>query len=60
MSHIDLELTYRDGRPPLGYLYLSEDPNEKSEHSRRVEPVMVIDSIKTASSSASSSWLRAW
>ncbi len=43
MSHIDLELTYRDGRPRLGYLYLSEDPNEKSEHSRRVGTAMVID-----------------
>ena len=43
MSHVDLELTYRDGLPRLGYLYLSEDPNEKSEHSRRVEPAMVID-----------------
>jgi uncharacterized protein YuzE len=43
MSHVDLELTYRDGLPRLGYLYLSEDPNEKSELSRRIEPAMVID-----------------
>jgi len=43
MNHVDLELTYRDGRPRVGYLYLSGDPNEKSEHSRRVGPVMVID-----------------
>jgi uncharacterized protein YuzE len=40
--HVDLEITYRDGRPRLGYLYLS-DPSEKSEHSRRVSPEMVID-----------------
>jgi len=43
MNHVDLELTYRGGRPRLGYLYLSEDPNEKSEHSRRVGAAMVID-----------------
>lgn len=22
--HVDLEITYRDGRPRLGYLYLSD------------------------------------
>jgi len=41
-THVDLEITYRDGRPRLGYLHLS-DPSEKSEHSRRVSPEMVID-----------------
>ena len=40
--HVDLEITYRDGRPRLGYLYLSE-PSEKSEHSKRISPEMVVD-----------------
>ncbi len=40
--HVDLEITYRDGLPRLGYLYLSE-PSEKSEHSKRISPDMVID-----------------
>ena len=40
--HVDLEITYRDGRLRLGYLYLSE-PREKSEHSHRISPEMVID-----------------
>jgi len=40
--HVDLEITYRDGRPRLGYLYLS-DPGEKSEHSRRISPQIVVD-----------------
>ena len=40
--HVDLEITYRDGRPRLGYLYLS-DPSEKSEHSRRISPQIVVD-----------------
>jgi uncharacterized protein YuzE len=44
-SHVDLEISYRNGRPRLGYLYLS-DPSEKSEHSRRVSPEMVIDMNK--------------
>jgi len=41
-KHVDLEISYRDGRPRLGYLYLS-DPSEKSEHSRRISPELVID-----------------
>jgi len=40
--HVDLEITYRDGRARLGYLYLS-DPGEKSEHSRRISPQIVVD-----------------
>lgn len=40
--HVDLEITYRDGRPRLGYLYLS-DPSEKSARSRRISAEMVID-----------------
>ena len=42
MMHVDLEITYRNGSPRLGYLYLS-DPSEKSAHSRRISPAMVID-----------------
>ncbi len=41
-THVDLEITYRDGHPRLGYLHLS-DPSEKSDRSRRVSPEMVID-----------------
>ena len=40
--HVDLEITYRNGSPRLGYLYLSA-PSEKSAHSHRVSPAMVID-----------------
>jgi uncharacterized protein YuzE len=40
--HVDLEISYRDGRPRLGYLYLS-DPSEKSARSRRVSAELVID-----------------
>jgi len=45
---VDLEITYRDGRPRLGYLYLS-DPSEKSARSRRVSAEMVIDINKDGS-----------
>ena len=41
-THVDLEISYRDGRPRLGYLYLS-DPAEKSAHSRRISAELVID-----------------
>lgn len=40
--HVDLEISYRDGRPRLGYPYLS-DPREKSVHSRRISAELVID-----------------
>jgi uncharacterized protein YuzE len=40
--HIDLEITYRNGTPRLGYLYLAE-PTEKSTQSRRISQTMVID-----------------
>lgn len=43
--HVDLEISYRDGRPRLGYLYLS-DPSEKSVHSRRISAELVIDTNK--------------
>jgi uncharacterized protein YuzE len=46
MRHADLRISYRDGRPRVGYLYLS-DPKEKSAHSTRVEPGMVLDFNKT-------------
>lgn len=42
MNHVDLRISYRDGRPRVGYLYLA-DPKEKSAHSIRVEPGMVLD-----------------
>ncbi len=45
MSHVDLRISYRDGRPRIGYLYLS-DPSEKSAHSRRVSAELVIDISK--------------
>jgi uncharacterized protein YuzE len=41
-KHVDLEISYRDGRPRLGYLYLSE-PGEKSARSRRISAELVID-----------------
>jgi len=40
--HVDLEITYRDGCPRLGYLYLA-DPSEKSARSRRISAEMVMD-----------------
>jgi uncharacterized protein YuzE len=40
--HVDLEISYRDGRPRLGYLYLS-DPAEKSARSRRISAELVVD-----------------
>ena len=40
--HVDLEITYRDGNPRLGYLYLSR-PDEKSARSRRISPALVVD-----------------
>jgi hypothetical protein len=39
---VDLEISYRDGRPRLGYLYIS-DPGEKSARSRRISAELVID-----------------
>jgi uncharacterized protein YuzE len=42
MRDVDLRISYRNGRPRVGYLYLS-DPKEKSERTRRVEPGMVLD-----------------
>ena len=42
MRDVDLRISYRNGRPRVGYLYLS-DPKEKSDRTRRVEPGMVLD-----------------
>ena len=43
--HVDLEISYRDGRSRLGYLYLS-DLSEKSAHSRRISAQLVIETKK--------------
>jgi hypothetical protein len=42
MEDVDLRISFRNGRPRVGYLYLS-DPKEKSARSRRVELGMVLD-----------------
>jgi len=42
MRHVDLRISYRDGRARLGYLYLS-DPSEKSAHCRRISAELVLD-----------------
>ncbi len=42
MRNVDLRITYRNGRPRVGYLYLS-GPGEKSARTRRIEPGMVLD-----------------
>ncbi len=42
MKHVDLRISYRDGRPRVGYLYLS-DPEEKSARSKRIDGGMVLD-----------------
>ena len=42
MNHVDLRISYRDGRPRVGYLYLS-DPKDKSARSKRIDGGMVLD-----------------
>jgi len=42
MKHIDLSISYRDGHPRVGYLYLS-DPKVKSARSKRIDGGMVLD-----------------
>lgn len=42
MKHVDLSISYRDGRPRVGYLYLS-DPKVKSARSKRIDGGMVLD-----------------
>ncbi len=43
MKQIYLEVTYREGRPYVAYLYLPSKPNEKRHKCRRVEPGMILD-----------------
>ena len=43
MKQVYLEVTYREGRPYVAYLYLSSRPNEKRRKCRRVEPGMILD-----------------
>ena len=43
MTDVYLEVTYRDGRPWVAYLYLPRKKREKSDHCREVEPEMVLD-----------------
>ena len=43
MTDIYLEVTFRDGRPWVAYLYLPRKKKEKSAHCRKVEPDMVLD-----------------
>jgi uncharacterized protein YuzE len=43
MKQIYLEVTYRDGRPYVAYLYLPRKPKEKRHKCRRVEPGMILD-----------------
>jgi uncharacterized protein YuzE len=43
MKQVYLEVTYRDGRPYVAYLYLTSKPDEKRHRCRRVEPGMVLD-----------------
>jgi uncharacterized protein YuzE len=38
-----LEVTFRHGRPIAAYYYLPREAGEKSVHTRRVEPGLVID-----------------
>ncbi len=42
MNHVDLRISYRDGRPRVGYLYLL-DPKQKSARSKRINGGMVLD-----------------
>ena len=42
MRHVDLRVSYRDGQPRVGYLYLSQN-REKSARTRRIEPGMFVD-----------------
>ncbi len=47
MKQIYLEVTYRDGRPYVAYLYLPRKPKEKRHKCRRVEPGMILDINKS-------------
>ena len=43
MKQIYLEVTYRRGRPLAAYLYLPREKGDKSVHTAKAEPGMVID-----------------
>ena len=43
MTEVSLEVTYRDGRPWVAYLYLPRKKKEKSDHCREAKPDMVLD-----------------
>ncbi len=43
MTDVYLEVTYRDGRPWVAYLYLPRKKKEESDHCLEVEPDMVLD-----------------
>jgi len=43
MTDVYLEVTYRDGRPWVAYLYLPRKKKEKSDHCRKMEPDIVLD-----------------
>ena len=43
MSEYYLEVTFHRGRPIAAYYYLPRRPGQKSYHSIRIEPGMVVD-----------------
>ena len=43
MKESYLEVTFRQGRPIAAYYYLPRRPGQKSYHSVRIEPGMVLD-----------------
>ena len=43
MKEAYLEVTFRHGRPLAAYLYLPRQPDDRSHHTSRVEPGLVID-----------------
>jgi uncharacterized protein YuzE len=38
-----LEITFRHGLPLAAYYYLPREPGQKSSHTRRIEPGLVVD-----------------
>jgi uncharacterized protein YuzE len=43
MTDVYLEVTYRNGRPWVAYLYLPRKNGEKSDHCRKMDPDIVLD-----------------
>ncbi len=43
MNESYLEVTFRHGRPLAAYSYLPRRPKDRSYHTKRVEPGLVID-----------------